>query len=102
MRIIKGDVQKQWEQNYKKEDFISSITEQIFMICKFDNSFNADNNLDKIDGTIEDMKKKNKNKDELLVKSSDMRELLVNKMTELENENFKIKINLLESLGAEL
>jgi len=101
MRIIKTCVQAQWEQNYKKEEFISGIIEQILMICKFDKNFDTcDKSL--INEDIKNIQKKIKNKDELLVKTCEIRKSLIEKMTELENENLKIKINLFESLGIEL
>ena len=102
MRIIKTTIQEQWEQNYKKEEFISRIVEQILMICKHDKNFNIADKVNRIDEDVENTTKKIKSKNELLVKSDEMRKSLVDKLTELENDNFRVKMNLLESLGAEL
>lgn len=102
MRIIKTNIKEEWEQNYKKEDFIKCIVEHILTICKFDKNFNVDDKTSGIEESIQITQNKIKNKDELLSKSNDMRKSLIDKISELENENFRMKISLLESLGAEL
>jgi len=117
MKIIKMNGQEDWEQKYKREGFkessvpsikeslvpshIDRIIEQILMICKFDKNF-INENIDDIDRDIEEIKNKIKNKNGILNKSNDIRKLLKNKISELENKNFEIKTNLLDYLGAEL
>jgi len=100
MRIIKIPVHDQWEQNYKKEEFINRVIKQILTICKFDKNFNIDDKTNRIDEDIKNTQTKIKSKDQLLLKSDEMRKTLVEKITDLENENCKIKMNLLESLGS--
>jgi hypothetical protein len=102
MKIIKVNVKEQWEQNYKKEEFISQIIERILTICKFDENFGIDDKLNEVNNESKNIQEKIKNKEELLLKSNEMKKSLIEKITELEDENLKIKIKLLESLGAEL
>lgn len=101
MKIIKTNVQEDWEQKYKREEFTDRIIEQILMICKFDKNF-MNENIDDMDKDIEAIKNKIKNKNEILDKSNNIKKSLKNKISELENKNFEIKTNLLEYLGAEL
>ena len=102
MRIIKMDIKEEWEQNYKKEEFIRHIIEHILIICKYDKNFNIGDKTSRIEESIKNAQDKIKNKDKLLSKSDEMRKSLVDKLTELENENFRMKVNLLESLGLAL
>jgi len=101
MRITKICVQENWEQKYKREEFIDCIIEQILTICKFDENF-INKNTDDIDESVDKIKNRIKNKDEILIKSDEIRKSLKGKITELEDKNFKIKMNLLEYLGTEL
>lgn len=102
MRIIKTCIQEQWEQSYKKEEFISRVIDQILSICKFDKNFDIGDKANRIDEEIVTVQNKIKSKNELLIKSDEMRKNLTEKITELENDNFRMKVNMLESLGAEL
>lgn len=99
MRVIKESVKREWEQNYKKEEFIHHIIEHILSICK-NEDFSISNRVSRVEKNIENTQNKIKNKDELLLKSNEMRKSLVDRISELEDENFQIKVKLLESLGS--
>lgn len=101
MKIIPINVNEEWEQNYKREDFINKIIDHILMICKFDKNFEIDD-LNQLDNEIEKLNLKINNKDDLISKSEQIKKSLINNISTLENENIKVKMNLLESLGCEL
>ena len=101
MKLIRIDVQENREQKYKKEEFITNVVEQIFLICKNDRNFQLEGST-KIDEEIENIKIKVNNKNQLIQKSNEMKKTIIEKINELENENKKIKNNLLESLGQKI
>lgn len=102
MKIIKSKVQEDREQNYKKEDFIENILDQIFMISKSDESFKMTQNIDQSNKTIKMLEKKINNKISLLKKSDQLKKEFEDKISNIKNQNLTIKINLLELLGAEI
>lgn len=102
MKIIKSKVQEDREQNYKKEDFIENILDQIFMISKSDESFKIAQNIDQSNKTIKMLEKKINNKISLLKKSDQLKKEFEDKISNIKNQNLTIKINLLELLGAEI
>lgn len=102
MRIIKSNVQENREQNYKKEEFIECVLDQIFMIAKSDDNFKIAQKIDESDKTIKSLEKKIIGKNELLKKSEKLKKEFKEKVSNIENQNFKMKMNLLESLGADI
>jgi len=102
MKIIKSNVQEDREQNYKKEEFMECVLDQIFMISKHDKNFQASTKIDSIDKSVGSLKEKISSKNKLLKKSEKLRKEFKEKISNIENQNFKLKMNLLESLGAEL
>ena len=100
MKIIKSNVQENREQNYKKEEFMNGVLDQVFMIAKNDDNFQMSNEIESIENTIVSLKEKILNKNKLLKKSENLKKEFVGKLTNLENQNFRLKVNLLESLGS--
>jgi len=72
------------------------------MIAKSDGNFKISHEIDKVDETIKMLKEKINNKNKLLKKSEKLKKEFVDKISNIENQNFKLKVNLLESLGTEL
>lgn len=86
----------------KKHDMISTIIDHVFTICKEDKNFKMSSNVEKIDKKLTLINKKIE-KQNSLVEQSDMLKInLINKIKRIDDESFKIKYKVLETLGSEL
>ncbi len=90
-------------ENYqqKKENILPSLLDQIFLICKNDDTFDITDKLKNYDLILESSKKKLNKKQNLLHKSKEIEERLLTELSNLENENNKKRGKLLNELGSE-
>lgn len=103
MRIIETDTYKGLEQNQNSKDFVSSITNVIFTICKEDNQFKSvKENITYVDESINVLKKKLDKSNRLISKSQAIKLDVEKKIHILDNENLRTKHELLEALGSSL
>lgn len=86
----------------KNEDFLSEVLDRIFLISKNDPFFSSKNKTEHIDTQLKEIKTKLKNKKTLLKKSSIIESDLTKAVNDLDDQNYKMKIRLLEILGSEL
>jgi len=93
--------------DYKREhkkngDFLSEVLDRIFLISKTDPLFSSKNNTKQLDLQLKDKKLKIKRKKELLQKSLNIESDMIKAVTNLEEQNYTMKVRLLEILGSEI
>jgi hypothetical protein len=98
MRISKSDLNFNPEHITKKKNLISHIIDRILLITKTDKHFSNSSRVDELDRNIIILKDRILKQDEMILKSSTMKEDLTKKITLIESENFDSKVKLLESL----
>lgn len=85
----------------KSKNFISSIFNEIFLICKEDKNFYmVKEKINEVDETIKSLLTKVKKQDHLLEKSKDIKIDVTRKISILNNENSRVRNELLEQLGS--
>lgn len=84
----------------KKHNLIPTVIDHVFSICKEDKNFSIKTD-NKITEKIKEIDIKMKKQNSLLEQSSVIKKELLEKIKHLDNESFKIKFKVLESLGSE-
>lgn len=103
MIISKTDSYLRIEQKQNNRDFISSVLDEIFLICKEDKHFSRiRSKINGIGETVNNIQMKVVKQDELLNQSKRIRDDVTKKVSILDNENFKMKVELLEKLGSSI
>ena len=102
MEVKKTDSYSGKEHIHKKTDFLSSVLDQIFLICKTDKHFSVKKRIDEIELEIRVLKKKMSKQDSLLNQAEEISVDVSEKLSSLESKNFKVRVELLETLGSEL
>lgn len=103
MKVVKILQYPQIERLQKEENFLSSLFNKVFLICKEDQAFsNKRQHLEKLDHILEDLGQKVSKQVDLLKQASALKSSFNRKVQLLEDENFKTKARLLESLGSEI
>lgn len=103
MRIAKTDSYTKVEQKQNNRDFISSVLDEIFLICKEDKQFDkVKRKIEKINETVDNIQMKINRQNELLTKSGEIKNSITRRLSILDNENFRMKNELLENLGSSL
>ncbi len=88
--------------NLKKEKkFIPLVIDRVLTICKEDKHFSKNNDF-KLEHDLKTLTIKNKKQDKLVEQSRKIEKDLKEKMTQLENESFSLKVSILEALGSEI
>ena len=85
-----------------RKDAISSILDEIFLICKQDKRFFKTDRINKIEDKIEEVENRIKKQNELTSESKKIEEDLDRKNKHLGNNIENKRIKLLESLGSEI
>ena len=86
----------------KKHDMIPTVIDHIFTICKEDKNFKINTNIEKIDKKLTGINKKINKQKSLVEQSETLKTSLLNKIKRIDDESFKIKYKVLETLGSEL
>jgi len=102
MEIKRTDSYSGKEHIHRKSDFLSSVLDQIFLICKADKHFSVKKRIEEVENELEVFKKKVSKQDNLLEQAEKILSEVNEKLASLESENFKTRVELLEALGSEL
>jgi len=102
MRIILSESNEKIKAIKKDEKLSSIIIDSVFSICKNDKNFNIRKELDVVDSKVKILSKKILKQESLLDRSSEIQENVLKKIKVIDDEGFKIKVRVLESLGSEL
>jgi hypothetical protein len=94
-----GIVLKEVKQN---PEFLPAVLDQIFWICKEDKSFKITDKIKSVDKQLEILKLNIRKQDSLLEQANTLKENINSKITSLDEDAFRTKAILLESLGSEL
>jgi hypothetical protein len=86
----------------KKHDMVSTVIDHIFTICKEDNNFNLSGNVEKIDKKVTDLNKKLTRQKSLIEQSDVLKANILDKIKRVDDESFKLKYKILETLGSEI
>ena len=90
------------EQKKKTSEQIPQIVNRIFAICKNDSNFPLKNEMEDVDGRIQEMKVKITKQDNLLEQSSELKKDLIQRIEVIDDSNSRLQMQLLENLGSEL
>lgn len=90
------------QEHKKNEDFLSEVLDRIFLISKTDPFFASKNKTEHIDLQLKETKIKVNKKKDLLKKSNLIESDLSKAVNDLDDQNYKMKVRLLEILGSEL
>jgi len=81
---------------------IPTVIDHIFTICKEDKNFKMSSNIEKIDKKLTGINKKITKQKSLVEQSENLKTNLLDKIKRIDDESFKIKYKVLETLGSEL
>lgn len=103
MNIIKVNEHAILEKVHKEDNFLTSIFDRVFLICKNDPAFSDQKIIvDEIDGKVDNIKEKLARQTQLLEQSTSLKQDLARKIRVIEDENYRIRAHLLEALGSEI
>lgn len=102
MKIILCESRIKLEQLKKKEGLIPQVVEKVFSICKEDENFSMQADIESLEERITILKQKNKKQDSLLTQSGELKSNLLSKVKNVEEQCFSIKVKLLEALGSDI
>jgi len=103
MKIEKSDKKIKLEELKKKEGFLPSILNEIFVICKSDKLFSESiDDTKELDSKIKILENKKSNQNKLLEKSKKLKSNITKKIEFIENNNFELRAKLLEKLGSDI
>ncbi len=100
MKIIKTDSINHLEQT-QKNDFLGTVIDRIFYICKEDDNFSTKGKIISINKQLEKLQEKIAKKDKLLEQSEELRKRVESNINDIAASNFQMRAKLLESLGSE-
>ena len=86
----------------KKHNLIPTVIDHIFTICKEDSSFDISNDIKSIDKKIIYADKKISKQKSLTEQASNIKKDLSKKIKRIDDESFKIKYRILETLGSDI
>ena len=89
-------------QRIRKHQLIPTVIDHIFTICKEDKNFSIKDNIAKIDKKLIIAKSHIKKQQKLMEQSDSIKKELLEKIKKIDDESFKIKYKVLETLGSEL
>lgn len=103
MNIIKVNEHAPLERIHQEDNFLTSIFDRVFLICKNDPSFsNKKRVVEEIDGNVTVTQEKLNKQNKLLTKSDELKRDMSRKVKILDQEILELRTSLLESLGSEL
>ena len=85
----------------KKHDLVPTVIDHIFSICKEDKNFKMKGNIEKIDRGLIIIEKKLDKQKSLIQQSDKIKSELKEKIKNIDDESFKVKCQILETLGSE-
>ncbi len=101
MEIVRSNTYNNLEQMTNNREFISNIIKRIILICDADSNFSGiKKQIDSINEKYETAKKKINKQEKLLKTSKSLKEEFLTKIEIIDNENSKMRLELLESLGS--
>ncbi len=86
----------------QNNNFLSTILDRVFAICKEDKNFSSKSKTDQMDSKIISLKEKIKKQENLLVKAKEIEENTKIQLDDIGEQNYTMKVRLLEILGSEL
>jgi len=89
-------------QRIKKHDLIPTVIDHVFTICKEDKNFSINEGIEKIDKRLSLAKQQIAKQQKLMSQSNKIKTDLLEKIKKIDDESFKIKYKVLETLGSEL
>lgn len=102
MKILANESYSRVKKTKKRKDLIPLIVDRIFLICKEDKNFSIRTELSQVDEKLKIVKGKLQKQNALLKQANELQENITEKAATLDDESFKIKVKVLESLGSEL
>ena len=103
MRIVKTDSDLKIEQIQNNRDFISSVLDEIFLICRNDVVFKSvKNKIGDVDTQVETFNKKLEKQTSLVSHAKEIEKDVRQKIAIIDEQNEKMKDALLEQLGSSL
>lgn len=103
MNIIKVNGHPQLERAHKEDNFLTSIFDKVFLICKKDPTFSQKKIVvEQVDSQLAEIQAKLIKQDSLLSKSTDLKKDMSRKVNILKQEILDLRTSLLETLGSEL
>ena len=102
MIIHESESTKKIKSMKDNNDLVNSVITEVFAICKEDNTFSIKDELKLVEYKLTKLRSRLDKQDKLLEKSNELLLSLKENDKSLDNANFKIKINVLETLGSEL
>jgi len=103
MKIEKSIKKIKLEELQKKKEFLPSILNEIFVICKSDPLFSKSiDNTKELDSKIKILENKISKQNKLLEKSEKLKSSIIKKIEFVENSNFELRAKLLEQLGSDI
>jgi len=85
----------------KKHELIPTVIDHIFTICKEDKNFNVKSDIGLVDEKLLMVDKKITKQESLLIQSKKIKKDLAEKIKRVDDESFKVKCRILETLGSD-
>jgi hypothetical protein len=85
-----------------KHTLIPNVIDHIFTICKEDKRFSISKSVSEIDVKITNAKQQILKQQRLINQSNDIKKGLLEKIKTIDDESFKIKYKVLETLGSDI
>jgi transposase len=89
-------------QRIKKHELIPTVIDHIFTICKEDKNFTIQERIGKIDSRLTQANTQISKHKKLLNQSNKIKKELLEKIKAIDDESFKIKYKVLETLGSDI
>lgn len=86
----------------KKHELIPNVIDHIFAICKEDKHISINENVTKLDKKLIIAEKQINKQKKLIEQSDQIKANLLEKIKDIDDESFRIKYKVLETLGSEL
>ena len=103
MKIEKVNQYPQIERLQKEDNFLSSLFNKVFLICKENKDFMSKRQqFGELDIAIDELENRDEKQNSLLEQSSSLKQNVSRKVQLLGDENFRTRAQLLESLGREI
>lgn len=102
MKVITIESQTNLKKLKQKNNFIPEMVDRLFLICKDDKNFTIRTDVESIDIQLNMLKERIIKQDSLLTQAQNMKDELSSKLNSIDEKSFRIKVDVLESLGSEL
>jgi len=102
MKILANESYTRVKKTKKKKDLVPTIVDRIFLICREDPNFSVRKEISQVDEKLTDIQEKLRKQDGLLSQANELHKNVSEKIEVIDDESFRIKVKVLESLGSEL